>query len=160
MYIDECILKLLMLNLKITKISIFGIKSFIQNKNSKHTKQYCIWIHSRHTYVHVCSVAQSRPTLCDPTDCSLSVHGLSMDNLPCPWDYSSRNTEVGSHFLLQGIFLTEGSLLHLLHWQVDSLPLNHLDTHTQKTSTDRKCTKFMIAVVLELGRRRRLGFWI
>ena len=80
MYIDECILKLLMLNLKNTKISIFGIKSFIQNKNSKHTKQYCIWIHSRHTHVHVCSVAQSRPTLCDPTDCS-----LSMD---CPWTIS------------------------------------------------------------------------
>ena len=119
-----------------------------------------MWIHSRHTHVHVCSVAQSRPTLCDPTDCSLPVHGLSMGNLPCPWDYSSRNTEVGSHFLLQEIFLTKGSLLHLLHWQVDSLPLNHLDTHTQKTSTDRKCTEFMIAVVLGLGRRRRLGFGI
>ena len=29
------------------------------------------------------------------------------------------------HFLLQGIFLTQGlnlHLLHLLHWQVDSLP--------------------------------------
>ena len=33
---------------------------------------------------------------------------------------------VGCHFLLQGIFLTQGSnphLLSLLHWQVDSLPL-------------------------------------
>ena len=32
---------------------------------------------------------------------------------------------MGSHFLLQGIFLTQGSkphLLSLLHWQVDSLP--------------------------------------
>ena len=32
-------------------------------------------------------------------------------------------------FLLQGIFLTQGSNLHLLrllHWQVDSLPLSHL----------------------------------
>ena len=32
----------------------------------------------------------------------------------------------GFHFLLQGIFLTQGSKLHLLHWQVDSLPLSHL----------------------------------
>ena len=35
----------------------------------------------------------------------------------------------GCHFLLQGIFPTQGSnphLLHLLHWQEDSLPLNHL----------------------------------
>ena len=33
------------------------------------------------------------------------------------------------HFLLQGIFLTQGSnqcLSHLLHWQADSLPLHHL----------------------------------
>ena len=31
----------------------------------------------------------------------------------------------GFHFLLQGIFLTQGSRLHLPHWQVDSLPLSH-----------------------------------
>ena len=38
----------------------------------------------------------------------------------------SKNTGVGCHFLLQGIFLTEGSnlrLLHLLQWRVDSLLL-------------------------------------
>ena len=42
--------------------------------------------------------------------------------------FSGKNTGVGCHFLLQGIFLTQGSnlsLLHLLHWQVDSLPLSH-----------------------------------
>ena len=31
-----------------------------------------------------------------------------------------------NHFLLQGIFLTQGSNQGLLHWQVDSLPLSHL----------------------------------
>ena len=30
---------------------------------------------------------------------------------------------MGYHFLPQGIFLTQGSNLHLLHWQADSLPL-------------------------------------
>ena len=30
---------------------------------------------------------------------------------------------MGCHFLLQGIFLTQGSNLRLLHWQADSLPL-------------------------------------
>ena len=37
----------------------------------------------------------------------------------CPWDSLGRNTGVGSHFLLQGIFLTQGSnlsLLRLLRW--------------------------------------------
>ena len=31
----------------------------------------------------------------------------------------------GSHSFLQGIFLTQGSSLGLLHWQVDSLLLSH-----------------------------------
>ena len=38
---------------------------------------------------------------------------------------------MGCHFLLQGIFPTQGSnpcLLCLLHWQADSLPLCHLVT--------------------------------
>ena len=41
----------------------------------------------------------------------------------------SVNTIVGCRFLLQGIFLTQGSnshLLCLLHWQADSLPGRHL----------------------------------
>ena len=32
---------------------------------------------------------------------------------------------MGCHFLLQGIFLTQGFNLGLLRWQVDSLPLSH-----------------------------------
>ena len=34
---------------------------------------------------------------------------------------------MGSHFLLQGVFLTQGLNPHLLHlnWQVNYLPLNH-----------------------------------
>ena len=40
-----------------------------------------------------------------------------------PWDFPDENTGVGGHFLLQGIFLTQGSnasLLNLLHWRADS----------------------------------------
>ena len=36
---------------------------------------------------------------------------------------SGKNTGMGYHFLLQGLFLTQGSSLPLLHWQADSLPL-------------------------------------
>ena len=36
-----------------------------------------------------------------------------------------KNTGVGCHFLLQGIFLTQGWNSCLLHWQEDSLPLSH-----------------------------------
>ena len=44
----------------------------------------------------------------------------------CPWDSPSKNTGVGCHALLQGIFLTQGLNLHLLCllcWRVGSLPL-------------------------------------
>ena len=37
---------------------------------------------------------------------------------PCPWDSPGKNTEVGCHFLLQGIFSTQGSNLCLLHLSI------------------------------------------
>ena len=35
---------------------------------------------------------------------------------PCPWDFPGKDTGVGCHSLLQGIFPTQGSNLALLHW--------------------------------------------
>ena len=52
--------------------------------------------------------------------------GLQPTRLLCPWDSSGKNTTVGCHFLLQGIFLIQGSslsLLHLLHSRWILLPL-------------------------------------
>ena len=43
-----------------------------------------------------------------------------------PWDFPGKSTGVGCHFLLQGIFLTQGSNPGLLHCQEGSLPLSHL----------------------------------
>ena len=60
-------------------------------------EQALLWIS-----IHVCS--QSSPTLCDPID----------PRFLCPWDSPCRNTGVGCHGLLQGIFLTQGSNLCLL----------------------------------------------
>ena len=68
--------------------------------------------------VHV-KLLLSCPTLCNPVDCSLpgsSVHGNSPD----------KNTGVGCHALLQGMFPTQGSnpqRVCLLPWQAGSLPL-------------------------------------
>ena len=50
--------------------------------------------------------------------------------LLCPWDSPGKKTGVGCHFLLQGIFLTQGSnpsLLCLLYWQANSLSLCYLE---------------------------------
>ena len=50
--------------------------------------------------------------------------------------FQARILEWVASFLLQGIFLTQGSnlcLLHRLHWQVDSLLLNHLGSPNKKS---------------------------
>ena len=57
---------------------------------------------------------------------SLWSHGLYPARLLCSWNSPGKNIGVGCHFLLQGIFLTQGSNPHLLHWQADALPLSHL----------------------------------
>ena len=63
-------------------------------------------------------VAQSCPTLCDPMDCSPA-------RLLCPWDSPGKNTGVGCHALLQGIFLTQGSNLGLPHCRQILYRLSH-----------------------------------
>ena len=58
-----------------------------------------------------------------------ATHGLQPGRLLHPWSFPGQVTGVGCHFPLQGIFPTQGSnpsLLRLLHWYVDSLPLRHL----------------------------------
>ena len=65
----------------------------------------------------VCSVALSCVTPRGPMD-------LKATRLLCPWGSPSKNTGVGCHALLQGIFPTQGSnpsVLCLLYWQVSSL---------------------------------------
>ena len=62
-------------------------------------------------------------TLCDSMDCIAYRVPLSVE-------FSRQEYGVGCHFLLQGIFPTRRwnpSLLCLLHWQADSLPLLHLE---------------------------------
>ena len=47
----------------------------------------------------------------------LGLHGLQPTRLLCPWGSPGKNTGVGCHFLLQVIFPTQGSNLHLLHYR-------------------------------------------
>ena len=70
-------------------------------------------------------------TLCNPIDWLL-----------CPSDFLGQNTGGGCHFLLQGTFLTQGSNLHLLPQQADSLPPSHPKSPlavTYVTSTRQPC---------------------
>ena len=81
-----------------------------------HTYDYSITVMCSKVFVYfVVSVAKSSLTLWTPWS----------TRLLCPWDFPG-NIRTGSHFLLHGIFPTEGSSQSLLHWQVDSSPLIYL----------------------------------
>ena len=56
---------------------------------------------------------------------SFRPHGRYPARHFCPSDFLGKNTGGGCHFLLQSIFLTQGSNLCLLHCQVDSWPVSH-----------------------------------
>ena len=82
------------------------------------TEDELVWWHhwlSGHTCVSVASVMSD----------SLQPHRLQPTRLLCPRVFLGKNTEVGYHALLQGIFLTQGlnpHPLYLLHSQAGSLP--------------------------------------
>ena len=65
-------------------------------------------------------VTQSCSTLCNPMDCSPSGS--------CPWNCPGKNTGVGCRFLLQQIFLTQGSNPGLLHCRQILYHLSHQGT--------------------------------
>ena len=63
----------------------------------------------------------SESVSCSSVSDSLPPHGLFPTRLLCPWNSPGRNTGMGIHSFLQGIFLTQGSIPCSLHWQADSL---------------------------------------
>ena len=72
----------------------------------------CVCLFSAWSYIYlfiVCVCVQLHLTLCDPMDCK-PARPL------CPWDsLKGKNTGVGCHAIVQGIFLIHGSNLSLLH---------------------------------------------
>ena len=93
-------------------------------------------------YVYtVCLVSQLCPTLCDPMDCSLPGSSVHEDS-------PGKNTGVGCHALLQGIFPTQGSnpglllcrqILYQLSYQISPIYVymyiyqNHFAVHLKLT---------------------------
>ena len=74
---------------------------------------------------------------CTLTCDALRSYGLQPTRLVCPWNFPGKDNGVSDHFLLQGIFLTQGlnpRLLLLLHGQSDSLLLRHLGSPSRWTN--------------------------
>ena len=69
--------------------------------------------------LHACSVTQLCLTLCNPMNCNPPASSVL-------WDFPGKNTGVSCQFLLQGVFVTQGSDWRLVHSQAHSLPQYHL----------------------------------
>ena len=91
----------------------------------------CLWLESQSLglWAEVNSLLRLLPRLllfsCSVMSDPLRPRGQWSARLLYPRDFSGRNTGVGSHSLLQRIVPIHRSnlhLLHLLHWQADSLP--------------------------------------
>ena len=91
----------------------------------------------------LCLAAQSSPIVCDSTDCSppgSSIHG----------DSPGKNTEVGCHFLLQGIFPTQGlspGLPHcrwILYCLSDREAQQSFNFYPKKISFPKRCLQSLL----------------
>ena len=80
-----------------------------------HCGEYCHF-----HFVCECSVAKLCSALCNLMDCSLpgsSVDGISQERI------------------LEWVAVIQGLNPHLLHWQVDSLPLSHREAHVNNINS-------------------------
>ena len=68
-------------------------------------------------HVFLLTAHESEVESCSLLPESLQPYGLQPASLLCPWNSPGKNTGVGCHFLLQGIFPTQGFNQGLLHWR-------------------------------------------
>ena len=100
-----------------------------------HKTAFCIRF-----YLKNMCCAQSHLTLCYP-------HGLQPARLLCPWDFPGKNTGVGCHFLLQGIFPIQGSnpclQARILEWVAIS------SSRVSSQSRDQTCVSYIGRQILD-----------
>ena len=92
-----------------------------------------------HTQLFSCSVV-------------LWPHGLQPARFLCPWDFLGKITGVGCHFLLQGIFQTQGLNLCLLHHRWILLLLSHWGSPTKNTTPSALNSQFLQQQIYKVPR--------
>ena len=116
----------------------------------------------------VCSVASA-------VSDSLWPHGLWPSRLLCPWDSAGKNTGVGCHSLLQGIFPIQGLKLGLLcllhckqifyHWPARDV-LSEINVHKLCNKTNQylgwyywklEFSLWVTDVTLKMAHKKNLG---
>jgi len=96
-------------------------------------------------------VAQLSPNFWDPMNCNL-----------CPWNSPGKNTGVGSHSLLQGIFPTQGSNPGLPHCRQILYHPSHQQspTNTLKAPQKRPMWPQMPVMFLLKQALKRISSWV
>ena len=84
--------------------------------------------------VHLVLDSVSRSVVSD----SLRPQGPQPSRLLCPWDSPGKSTGAGSHSVLQGILLTQGSDLGLLHCRQILYCLSHQGSLILDKNYDKK----------------------
>ena len=76
--------------------------------------------------VYISNLLSSGGGLVTKSYLTLVTPWIVASRLLCPWDFPAKNTGVSCYFLLQGIFLTQGLNLGLLHRRGILYQLSHL----------------------------------
>ena len=87
----------------------------------------------------VCTFLYAIHRSCSVVSDSLRPHGLQPTRLLGPWDFPGMNTGVGCRFLLQGIFLIQGSNPGLPHCRQTLYRLSYRATQNQAVSRICPC---------------------
>ena len=72
---------------------------------------------------------------CSVVSNSLATPWTVAHHTPLSMEFFKQEYQVGCQSLLQGVFLTQGWNPHLLHWQVNCLPLSHQGSPLQSMSS-------------------------
>ena len=90
---------------------------------------------------------------------SLRPHGLQPTRHLCPWDFPGKDTGVGFHFLLQGIFPTQGSNPGLLYCRQILYQLSYKGSPRRKKKKKQQNTR-KTSISASLTMLKSLTVWI
>ena len=123
-----------MIEAKKILLSGYGVDVFQIFMNQNDSWQLFITADHFFTFLLCCSVSSD----------SLRPFGLQPTRPLCPWYSPGKNTGGGCHFLLQGIFPTQGSNLCLPPYRQTLYRLSHQGSIWQKKQLDSQNTYFKI----------------
>ena len=89
-------------------------------------------------------IKKARSVSCSVVPNCLRPHELQPTRLFCPWDFPGKDIGVGCHFLLQGIFSTQGLNLGLLHVRQILYWLSYKGSHKEGWALKNWCFWTMV----------------